>query len=159
MRKDMELRRGNPIQQIGIFPEFERLAESIFGHWPLTRSASGDIREEDNAYIVCADVPGIPKENIEVTVNGNVLTVHAEYKDEKGSEKDKNGYRREYRHFHQTFTLPTNVDADKVEAHCENGQLEVMIPKVEGDQQRRIEVKSRQRLGENNPSREAKEKH
>jgi HSP20 family protein len=51
-------------------------------------------------------------------------------------------YRRDYHSFQQRFTLPSNVDADKIEAHCENGVLEVLIPKNAKAQPRKIDVQS-----------------
>ena len=75
-------------------------------------------------------------------MNGNLLTVHAEHKEESGSEDSERGYRRQYRSFHQSFSLPTTIDPEKIEANYENGLLEIMMPKTEQSQAKKIEVQS-----------------
>lgn len=154
MRKDIEVKKDQTPQQqssFGLFPEFERMAErffedrfpSLFGDWPtFSRNAMTKLREEDDAYILSADIPGIPREDIEVNVSGNMLTIHAEHNKETGDESSGREYSREYRTFHQSLTLPTNVDTDQVEAHCENGRLEVLLPKTDVGPQRKIEIQS-----------------
>lgn len=115
----------------------------FFSDWSsLSRSSITDIREQADAYILSANLPGVPKEEINISVSGNVLTIRAEHKKESGIEKSKEGFRSEYCSYHQSFTLPSNVDADQVVAHCENGRLEVFLPKNEKVKQRKIEVQS-----------------
>jgi HSP20 family protein len=133
-------------------PGFDRMAErffgdrfgSLIGDWPAVsaRKAMTDIRETDQGYVLSADLPGIPKEEIEINVSGNLLTLRAEHKEESGEEGQENGYRRQYRSFNQSFSLPSNVDPAKIEAHCENGLLEVWIPKTEKSQPRKIALQS-----------------
>jgi HSP20 family protein len=144
---ELDIRRDDDM-----LPDFERMAErffgdrfgSLMGDLPMSgsRKAVTDIRETDQGYVLSADLPGIPKEEIEVNVSGNLLTVRAEHKEESGEEGREGGYRRQYRSFNQSFSLPSNVDPAKVEAHCENGLLEVWIPKTEQSQPRKIDLQS-----------------
>jgi HSP20 family protein len=121
-------------------PGFDDMMETFFGNrlnsvlndWPVT--------ETEQCYVLTAEVPGIPKEDIEISVNGNLLSIRAEHKDETAA--NTKGYRRQYRRFQQSFALPTTVDANQIEARYENGMLEVVLPKVAEAQAKRIEVKS-----------------
>lgn len=122
----------------------QRFLNDPFGSWmadfpSVARNNFGSIKETDNAYLLAADIPGIPREDVKINVEGNVLTISAENSETEDSDQT---YRRESRSFQQRFSLPTNVDADKIEAHCENGVLEVLIPKSEKAQARKIEVQS-----------------
>ncbi len=101
-------------------------------------------REDDKAYVIEIDLPGIKKEDIEITTEDNVLTISGErkYTDEV---KEEDYYKIEsaYGKFSRSFTLPEKVDADKITAESKNGVLEVVIPKVqEKDKQpKKIEIK------------------
>lgn len=150
--KNIDVRQENRAE---VMPEldqvFDDMVERFFGdrfrpllgNWPLTnRKAVSHIQETDNAYLLSAEIPGIPKEDIQIDVNGNLLTVRAEHKEQSGSEGSKEGFQRQYRSFHQSFALPTTIDANKIEAHCENGVLEIMLPKTEQAQPKKIEIQS-----------------
>jgi HSP20 family protein len=102
-----------------------------------------DVTEDDNAYHVRAEIPGVKKEDVKVQVEGNRVSISAENKQEK---EEKEGERVLYRECHQgssyrTFTLGSEVDASKAEAKYENGTLELTLPKKEGKTAKRIEVK------------------
>ena len=89
-------------------------------------------REDDNAYVIELDLPGIKKEDIEITTEDNVLTVSGErkYKEEL---KEEDYYKIESRYgkFSRSFTLPEKVDIEKIHAEAKDGVLEVVIPKIE----------------------------
>ncbi len=101
-------------------------------------------REDEKAYVIEIDLPGIKKEDIEITTEDNVLTISGErkYKDEV---KEDDYYKIEsaYGKFSRSFTLPEKVDADKITAESKNGVLEVVIPKAaeEEKQPKKIEIK------------------
>ena len=89
-----------------------------------------DVSEEENAYLVTADVPGMKAEDLDITVENNVLSFSGERKFEKKDEK--HGYHRVERHygsFKRSFALPEGVDSDAIEANVENGALTIRIPK------------------------------
>jgi HSP20 family protein len=102
-----------------------------------------DLTEDDNAYRVRAEIPGVKKEDVKVQVEGNRVTISCETKQEK---EEKEGERVICRELHQgssyrSFTLATDVDETKAEAKYESGMLELTLPKKEGTSARRIEVK------------------
>lgn len=141
--KDIQV-RGDRSSGLQLDNMMQKFLSDPFGSWladlpTITRNNLGNIKETDNAYLLAADIPGIPKEDVKISVDGNVLTISAENNQE---EDVGTTYRRDYHSFQQRFSLPTNVDADKIEAHCENGVLEVLIPKSAKTQARKIEVQS-----------------
>jgi len=88
---------------------------------------------EDNKHInVIAEIPGVKKDNIKITLQDNILTIEGEKKKES-EEKDKNYYRNErvYGSFKRCFTLPAEVDSEKVEAKFEDGMLSISLKKLE----------------------------
>ena len=104
-----------------------------------------NIREADKSYEMEVVAPGLKKENFNVNISDNMLTVSFEHKDEKKQENKREGYlRQEYslRSFSRSFTLGDTVDPEKISAQYHNGVLHVSLPK-EGAQQitKSIEVK------------------
>ena len=99
--------------------------------------------ENDNAYIVTAELPGIDPKDIDISLEGNVLTLRGEKKEES-EKKDKNYHRveRRYGSFVRSLTLPAEVNADKIEADYRNGLLEVTLPKSETVKPKKITVKA-----------------
>ncbi len=101
-------------------------------------------REDDSAYYIEVDLPGVKKEDIEITTEDNVLTISGERK-VRDEIKEDDYYKVEsvYGTFSRSFTLPENVDVNKIEAKNENGVLEIVIPKkVEEDKKpKKIEIK------------------
>jgi HSP20 family protein len=103
---------------------------------------SVDISENEKAFTLLADVPGVDPKDIEISMEKGVLTIKGERKTEN-VEEDEN-YRRVERQsgqFYRRFTLPDTADADKIEARSEHGVLKITIPKQEVAVSRRIEVK------------------
>jgi HSP20 family protein len=102
-----------------------------------------DIKEEATRFVLYADVPGVSPEDIEVSMDNGVLTIRGERKHE--SQESTEGYKRlERQHgvFIRRFALPDSVDAERIVATGKNGVLEVILPKTERQQPRKIEVKS-----------------
>ena len=102
-----------------------------------------DVSETDDAYVVKASIPGVNPDDIDITLTDNVLTIKAEVKEEKEVEEARYHLReRRFGVFSRSITLPTAVDADKVEALYENGVLTLTIPKAEEVKPRKIEVQA-----------------
>jgi HSP20 family protein len=101
-----------------------------------------DIAEDDKEYTVKAELPGMSKENIKVTVEGDVLSITGERKVEK-EEKNKKYHRieRNYGAFTRSFTLPDDASGDKVSAEFKDGVLKVHLPKDEKAKSKSVEVK------------------
>lgn len=100
-----------------------------------------DIKEEAERYVVRADIPGVDPKNIEITLDGGMLTIRGSRMEEDKDERE--GYRRVERfsgEFFRRFSLPDVADAAKVSAHAEKGVLEITIPKVAASKARRIKV-------------------
>ncbi|MCX7988727.1 MAG: Hsp20/alpha crystallin family protein [Thermodesulfovibrio sp.] len=98
-----------------------------------------DIYEEGDDLVLKAELPGLNKEDIEVKVTDDFITISGEKKkEEKVEEKNYYRYERSYGSFSRTFRLPIDVQTDKAKAKFENGVLEVRIPKTE-------EAKSKER--------------
>jgi HSP20 family protein len=103
---------------------------------------SVDISENEKAFSLHADIPGVNPDEIEISMERGVLTIKGERNSEKVEEGEK--FRRVERQrgsFSRSFTLPDNVDTDNIEAACAHGVLTVTIPKQEAAVSRRIEIK------------------
>ena len=89
-----------------------------------------DIYEEGNEMVVKADLPGMKKEDVDINLMDNVLTVSGTKKTEEKVEKG-NYYRYERTHgsFFRRFELPYDIETDKIKAHLEHGVLEIRLPK------------------------------
>jgi len=101
-----------------------------------------DVNEKEDAFVVKADIPGIGKDDIDVGVNGNSLTISAELKKEKDEKKDGKVLRSE-RHYGVTtrsMSFGSDVDASAAKAKYENGVLELTLPKKASQQTRRLAV-------------------
>ena len=101
-----------------------------------------DISEENERFVISADVPGVNPDDIEITMDKGVLTIKGERKLES-SEESANGYRRVERahgSFYRRFSLPDTADTESISANGKNGVLEVVIPKKAAVQPKRITV-------------------
>ena len=103
-----------------------------------------DLSEQDGSYAVKAEIPGVKKEDIDVRVDGNVVTISAEVKSEK--EEKGNGDRvlrreRQEGFASRSFTLACPVDEAKVEANYKDGILALTLPKRAGAASKRIAVR------------------
>src|SRR5207237_9060624 len=101
-----------------------------------------DIVEDDNAYLIKAELPEVKKEDVKVTVQDDVLTISGERMFEK-EEKGRKYHRMEraYGSFARSFTLPVDADGEKVAARFKDGVLKVHLPKSEQAKPKSIEVK------------------
>jgi len=86
-------------------------------------------REDENNYYIEVDLPGIKKEDVEISLKDNVLTISGERKF-KNEVKEEDYYKIEsaFGKFSRSFTLPENADIENIEAKAENGVLEITIP-------------------------------
>lgn len=108
-----------------------------FGKW----TPAVDISETDESVLVQAEVPGIDPEHIDVSLEGNVLTIRGEKQDQR-EEKGENFHRveRQYGTFIRNIQLPSEVVGDKVTASFKNGVLEVCLPKSEESKPKRVAI-------------------
>ena len=127
--------------------EMDNLIGSIFGdldrpvwgrgHWPAI-----DIAEKDNEFVVKAEIAGCKAEDVNISVQGNILTISGEKKAEE--EKKEKGYyhmERSYGSFRRDLTLAVEVDPAKIDAICKDGVLTITVPKSEKAKPVKIKVK------------------
>ena len=142
----MTLVRWRPFRDtVSVQDEMNRLFDGFFGRTPAAFdtgwSPSVDISETKDEIVVKAEIPGLTKEEIEISLRDNVLTLKGEKKQEK-EEKDTDYYRmeRSYGAFSRSFNLPTVVRADKIRARYKDGVLNVVLPKAEEVKPKQIPV-------------------
>jgi HSP20 family protein len=113
-------------------------------YWDGTQAMPVDVTENADGYTVKASVPGIKPEELDVTIENNVLTIRAERKAEEN--KDENQVRWQERYsgkIERYFALPAEVDANKAEARLEHGVLTLSLPKAEAVKPKAIKVQAR----------------
>jgi HSP20 family protein len=102
-----------------------------------------DVTEQEANYLVSAELPGVQREDIDVSVNDGVLTISAERR-RKSEEKDTQGrvIRREtrYGNFVRSMRLDTNVDTRNIKANYRDGILQLVLPKAEEAKPRKIDI-------------------
>ncbi|NHZ85349.1 MAG: Hsp20 family protein, partial [Planctomycetia bacterium] len=132
----MTLIKWNPVRQrmMPTFAEWDRLTSDFFGNQLEDTGLTDwtpaiDITEDNDAFVVTADLPGLTKKDISINIKENMLTISGERKIEK---KDENkNYRRTerlYGSFKRSFQLTDQVIADKITASFKDGVLTVTVP-------------------------------
>ncbi len=130
--------------------EMDKLFEDFFGDKGLLARGNGsgwvpavNISETKDAILVRAEVPGVDPKDIDVSLQGDMLVIKGERKEE-AEEKDENFHRIEIRRgaFARSIRIPVPVDADKIEAKYEQGVLKIKLPKKEEIKPKQIEVKA-----------------
>jgi len=149
-----EIRPLSPFDEMErYFDDFMRNPLSLFARHRFHHPFSGpgaipgaitptiDIYEEAGNVVVKAEIPGISKEDLDVTITDNVVTIYGEKKKEEKVEK-KDYYRMERSHgsFHRSVRLPENVNSEKAEASFKNGILEIKVPKSKESKQKKISI-------------------
>jgi len=101
-----------------------------------------DIVEEGDRLVFRAELPGVAREDIDVKVENGTLTLRGEKRQEKEA-GNESAYRieRHYGVFHRSFTLPTSVDTENIQARYKDGVLELILPKAPEARPRRIAIK------------------
>lgn len=104
-------------------------------------SPAVDIKEEENQYLLIADIPGVNPDNIDIEMENNVLSIKGERNSElKTSQQGFKRIERKHGVFYRQFTMPEGVNAEGIKAKTENGVLTVIIPKQEVVKPRKITV-------------------
>jgi len=101
-----------------------------------------EMYEKNDHYMVRAELPGLKKEDIDISVVGETLTIKGEKKTEEEVKEDDYYFcERSYGNFQRSVTLPSAVDAKKIEAKFNDGVLEVSLPKSEAVKPKKVEIK------------------
>lgn len=141
--------RWNPLRQITRFDPLSDLDDIFRGLTmrPVSREFEKamemrlDVIEDDKAYRVSVDMPGVKKGDIDVSVEGNQITISAEIKREKTEETQKELYTERYSgKAYRSFSLPFEVDSTKSEAKYDGGVLMLTLPKKSGSLSKHLSV-------------------
>lgn len=141
--------RWDPFSEVNSLREdMERLFDSVYGRYPRERAEISwapplDIEETDNSIIIRAEVPGMNKDDIKISLTGDTLCISGERR-HAAEQKDKTFHRveRAYGRFMRTLVLPADVDGGKVKAGYKDGILELSLPKSEKAKPREIAIES-----------------
>lgn len=109
---------------------------------PLPAQIKVDVGDSKEAYTIKAEVPGVKKDDIHVSIDGSVVTISAEVKQEDKQTKDEQVLRAEryYGSVSRSFQLPQEVDAGAAKAKYENGVLNLTLPKIAPVSTRRLAI-------------------
>lgn len=141
------LTRWDPFADFGLMRQrIDRMFDDLTtgGEQSATR-AKIDVVEKDGDLLIRADMPGIKPQDIEVEVQGDMLTIRGQHEESKEDSKESFLRReRSYKSFSRSLSLPPGIDAKAIEANCHDGVLEVKVPvpKEESSQPVRIKPKS-----------------
>ncbi len=127
--------------------------DEAFGNWPLGQGLEGaitsawvpacDIFEDQDGLKLVMEVPGVNPDDVKLQLENNMLTIRGEKRQVAEEKAERvHRYERSYGSFERTFSLPSTVGADRIEADISDGVLTVMLPKAEKARPRQIEVKS-----------------
>jgi len=134
---------------INVFDDMDSMIHSLFNtdwNFPARNtqdwSPAVDVKETDKLFVISADIPGLTKNDVKVSVANGKLTVSGERAFQTDQESDNYHYReRRFGTFDRSFNLPENVDEEKISASFKNGILNVTIPKHENILPKEREIK------------------
>lgn len=139
-----------PMRRWGLFDEdLDRMFEGFFQpvRWMEEAASQNlvpamDVVERDNEYLVKTEMPGVKKEDIQVSMENGVLTISAETKSEEKEEKEGRLIRQERRYgkYIRSLRLGTEIDSAQVKAAYKDGVLELTLPKAEAVKPKKIAV-------------------
>ncbi|MEO0184923.1 MAG: Hsp20/alpha crystallin family protein [candidate division WOR-3 bacterium] len=144
---DRQIKKWDPFRElISLREDMDRLVNTFFGKH-MAEEPEGiwlpviDIEEDNENFIVKAELPGLKKEDVKIAVRGNLLTISGERKQEEET-KNKTYHRieRSYGKFSRTISLPSEVDVNKIKAVYKDGVLHITLPKPETLKPKEIEV-------------------
>lgn len=133
LRAMREMLRWDPFREMAPFAGFPNL-EAAF-------NPSFEVTENKDSYLFKADLPGVNKEDIEITTTGNRLQISGKREQQQESKSDTiYTYERQYGSFSRAFTLPDSADVDHAKSELKDGVLTLVIPKKPGAQSKKIAV-------------------
>jgi len=139
-----ELTRLDPLLDIDdMFSKFMMRPFSLFREgMEMEPQIRMDVKEADGKYLVNAEIPGVNKDDIHVSVEGNRVSISAEVKQEKEAKEGERLIRceRSYGMASRSFTLADEVDQGKIQAKYNNGVLELTLPKKPGAARKEITI-------------------
>jgi HSP20 family protein len=114
-------------------------ADDFYGAW----APAVDIFENGDNLVIRAEIPGVERDDVDISVRNNSLTLRGERRREQEINED-NTYRleRSYGKFVRSFSLPRTVDSSRISAKYKNGVLDILLPKAEEAKPKKIEIAS-----------------
>jgi len=130
-----------------LLDEIDSLAREMWDAWePFSFDHSlvphTDMYEEKNQLVMKTELPGINKEDLDINLEGDRLTIKAEKKEEVNEDATHHTRERYYGHYFRSVTLPYPVKENKISATFDNGVLEMRLPKAEEVKAKKIEIKA-----------------
>ncbi len=151
----MQTYQPRPVRSTGYFPRsIERFMDEFSHGWPMMWQRTPEegmgwapnieVYDKGDKLVVRAEVPGIKKDDLDISVSGDMLMVSGERKTQS-EVKEEDYFRSElsYGKFARSIELPATVDPDRIEATYDNGILEITMNKTEEAKPRKIEIKAR----------------
>ena len=128
--------KGKANRNLNIWNDVDNFFDSFFSSpWdvPAVRTPVAEVRETEQGLHMSLELPGFSKEDLEVRVEENLLTIKAAHREEKKEKKKKDLIRHERRdiRFERSFVLPQDVDHSKIDADLKNGLLTLNLPRYE----------------------------
>ncbi len=120
--------------------EFDRLAEAVLGSQARPAAMPMDAYRQGDEFIVALDLPGVETDSIDLTVEQNVLTVHAERRPRVPDDVERVVGERRYGTFSRQLFLGETLDTDRLQADYDDGVLSIRIPVAEQAKPRKIEI-------------------
>ena len=138
---------------VSLLDDIDELSRDFWSSWQpgffgTTLVPHTDMYEEKGQLVVKTELPGITEKDLEVTLEGDVLTIKAEKKEEVTEDATHHTRERYYGKYVRTMSLPSRVNGDKISATFDSGVLELRIPKAEEVKTKRIKVKAQLPQGE-----------
>ena len=147
-RPVMRWRGGWPSESWDPFPEFAQMWNRMAQFFESAGEGGPDAwmpvvetDETDDAYLVRAELPGMKREDVNIELRGNELLITGEVKEEEKEEAEGKPLRRRHGRFAYRTNLPSDADAEKIDAQLADGILTVRLPKAAQALSRRIEIK------------------
>jgi HSP20 family protein len=139
-------------QPFGDFDDaFNRLMPSLFSRFPRSATEnrgkfewapSADISETDQEYLIRAELPAVKKEDVKVTLDQGMITIHGERTEDKETKDEKFHRVESFRGaFSRSFSVPDNIDDKGIRAESKDGVLTVRLPKTKASTAKTVEVK------------------
>ena len=133
---------------LSLFDEMDRLTRDMWDAWrPFTLGDSliphTDMYEEKDQLVMKTELPGIDQKDLDITLEGDRLSIRAEKKEEVAEDATHHARERYYGKYFRSLTLPYPVKEGKIQATFDNGVLELRLPKAEETKDKKIEIKAR----------------
>ncbi len=133
-------------EPIGLLDEIEELASELWRDWGPANFETRvfprtEMHEENGELVVKAELPGMPKKGLDITLKGNTLTIKAEKKQEKGDDKTSDIREQYYEQYVRSILLPFTIDSNKVSATFRKGVLQLRLPRSDDATAKPVKVK------------------